>query len=329
MDRRGTLADWASEFTVRHGLEDEEQAHVLGLVAERAYPSTFDAIRTRYRLTMSTAEMWRVYCTDIAAMVSCPAAVLDGLDELRAAKWRVGVATNGAVDIQRAKLRATGISERVEGVFVSEEADARKPQTRHSRGHIVLWCPDGRSDTTRRRAEHGGLEAEALPELISRSDVLLSLCPPAAAEDTAAQVAVLGMAGVGTIYVEANAVSPSRVQRIANRLAPMPVIDAAVVGSPLSGASLEGEVHDVDGGRTRASCRPKGFCPTIRPFARSTSTVPAPRCRRGETNQHLSRRRTQRWAMEAIVSRAAAGKRGVRRRRRGWYPAESRARASN
>ncbi|MFE2595888.1 HAD family hydrolase [Streptomyces sp. NPDC059396] len=131
VDRRGTLADWANEFTARHGLEDEEQAHVLGLVAERAYPPTFDAIHTRYRLPTSTAEMWRAYCTDIAAMVSCPAAVLDGLDELRVASWRVRVATNGAVDIQRAKLRATGISERVDGVFVSEEAGARKPQTRH------------------------------------------------------------------------------------------------------------------------------------------------------------------------------------------------------
>nr|WSZ14124.1 HAD-IA family hydrolase [Streptomyces canus] len=131
VDRRGTLGDWAAEFTARHGLEDEEQAYVLGMVAERAYPSTFDAIRTRFRLPMSTAELWRAYCTGIAALVSCPAEVLDGLEELRAAGWRVGVATNGAADIQRAKLRATGISERVDGVFVSEEADARKPQTRH------------------------------------------------------------------------------------------------------------------------------------------------------------------------------------------------------
>ncbi|WP_371599942.1 HAD family hydrolase [Streptomyces sp. NBC_00564] len=131
VDRRGTLADWAAEFTTRHCLEDEEQAYVLGMVAERAYPSTFDAIRTRYRLPMSTGELWRAYCTNIAAMVSCPAEVLDGLDELRAAGWRVGVATNGAVDIQRAKLRTTGIAEHVDGVFVSEEADARKPQTRH------------------------------------------------------------------------------------------------------------------------------------------------------------------------------------------------------
>ncbi|MCF1595242.1 HAD family hydrolase [Streptomyces muensis] len=131
VDRRGALDDWAAEFASRHGLEDEGRAYVLGVLAERAYPATFDVIRTRYGLPMSTAELWRVYCTDIAALVSCPAEVLDGLVELRAAGWRVGVATNGAVDIQRAKLRATGIAERVDGVFVSEEAGARKPQTRH------------------------------------------------------------------------------------------------------------------------------------------------------------------------------------------------------
>lgn len=101
-----------------------------------------------------------------------------------------------------------------------------------ARGHIVLWCPEGRSDTTRRRAEHAGLEPEALPDLVSRSDVLLSLCPPAAAEEVAAQVAELDTIGAGTIYVEANAVAPSRVQRIVDRLTPTPVIDAAVVGSP-------------------------------------------------------------------------------------------------
>lgn len=101
-----------------------------------------------------------------------------------------------------------------------------------ARGHTVLWCPEGRSEATRRRAVRAGFEAEALPELVSRSDVLLSLCPPAAAEDNAARVAELGMAGAGTVYVEANAVAPSRVASIADRLAPMPVVDASVVGSP-------------------------------------------------------------------------------------------------
>lgn len=131
VDRKRALADWVAEFATRHGLEDEEQWHVLDMVADRAYPSTFDMIRTRYRLPISTTELWRAYCTDIGALVSCQAEVLDGLDELRAVGWRVGVATNGAVEIQRTKLQATGIAERVHGVFVSDEADTRKPQTRH------------------------------------------------------------------------------------------------------------------------------------------------------------------------------------------------------
>ncbi|CAG7643528.1 Putative hydrolase of the HAD superfamily [Actinacidiphila bryophytorum] len=104
---------------------------MLGLLAERAYPSTFEAIRTRYRLREPAEDLWGAYCADIAAMVSCPAEVLDGLDELRSAGWRVGVATNGAADIQWAKLRATGIAGHVDGAFVSEEGDARKPAVRH------------------------------------------------------------------------------------------------------------------------------------------------------------------------------------------------------
>lgn len=131
VDRRGRLGDWAAEFTGQHGLEDEERAYVLGVMAERVYPSTFEVIRRRYRLPASAEGLWRAYCTNIAAMVSCPVEVLSGLDELRAAGWRVGVATNGAVDIQWAKLRATRIVDHVDGVFVSGEGDVRKPELRH------------------------------------------------------------------------------------------------------------------------------------------------------------------------------------------------------
>jgi 3-hydroxyisobutyrate dehydrogenase-like beta-hydroxyacid dehydrogenase len=103
-----------------------------------------------------------------------------------------------------------------------------------ARGHTLLWCPDGRSDGTRLRAEGAGLRPVALPELVARSQVLFSLCPPAAAEEVAAQVAAV-RTGADAIYVEANAVAPSRMQRIAELLEPMPVVDAAVVGSPPTG----------------------------------------------------------------------------------------------
>jgi 3-hydroxyisobutyrate dehydrogenase-like beta-hydroxyacid dehydrogenase len=101
----------------------------------------------------------------------------------------------------------------------------------HARGHTVLWCPDGRSDATCSRAEGAGLQPVALAELAARSEVLLSLCPPAAAEQVAAAVADVP-SGAHAIYVEANAVAPARVHRIADRLAPLPVVDASVAGSP-------------------------------------------------------------------------------------------------
>ncbi|MFG2230821.1 DUF1932 domain-containing protein [Streptomyces sp. NPDC048723] len=99
-----------------------------------------------------------------------------------------------------------------------------------ARGVTVLWCPDGRSDATRRRAEQAGLEPAGFSGLLDRADVVLSLCPPAAAEELAAQVADHGFAE--RTYVEANAISPGRMRRIAALLPSAETIDAAVVGSP-------------------------------------------------------------------------------------------------
>ncbi|MFJ3624325.1 hypothetical protein ACIPSH_40220 [Streptomyces iakyrus] len=44
-----------------------------------------------------------------------------------------------------------------------------------------------------------------LSELLDRSDMVISLCPPAAAEDLARDIAARRFAGV---FVEANAISP-------------------------------------------------------------------------------------------------------------------------
>ena len=97
-------------------------------------------------------------------------------------------------------------------------------------GHRVLWCPDGRSEVTRARAGRYGLEAAPLEQLLAAADVLLSLCPPAAAADVAQQVADIGFTGV---YIEANAVSPATVSRVTDILpTPVVLVDASVVGSP-------------------------------------------------------------------------------------------------
>lgn len=95
----------------------------------------------------------------------------------------------------------------------------------------VLWCKTGRSTASVERAAQFVLTpAATLSELLDRSDIVISLCPPAAAEDLAREVAGHRFAGV---YVEANAINPERVQRIAGLLeSNATVVDGGVVGSP-------------------------------------------------------------------------------------------------
>ncbi|MEU9233559.1 DUF1932 domain-containing protein [Streptomyces subrutilus] len=95
----------------------------------------------------------------------------------------------------------------------------------------VLWCETGRSTASATRAVQFGLTPVAeLAELLDRSDIVISLCPPAAAEGVARDVAAHHFTGV---YVEANAISPERAQRIAALLEPAAaVVDGGVVGSP-------------------------------------------------------------------------------------------------
>src|SRR5690349_932490 len=78
----------------------------------------------------------------------------------------------------------------------------------------VLWASQGRSEATRRRAEPFE-DVGTLAELVERSDAILSVCPPGIAEDVAREVAGHGFGG---LYVEANATSPARVERIAGLL---------------------------------------------------------------------------------------------------------------
>ncbi|MGH3768623.1 MAG: DUF1932 domain-containing protein [Pseudonocardiaceae bacterium] len=103
-----------------------------------------------------------------------------------------------------------------------------------SNGHTILWCPDGRSPATLRRAEDAGLRPVPLGELLADSEVVVSICPPAVAEEIATTVAGFGYRG---IYVEANAISPARMLRIASRVAEAgtTVVDGCIFGPPPGG----------------------------------------------------------------------------------------------
>jgi 3-hydroxyisobutyrate dehydrogenase-like beta-hydroxyacid dehydrogenase len=98
-------------------------------------------------------------------------------------------------------------------------------------GYLVLWAPEGRSAATAARARTAGLTAAdgGLAELVRRSGVVLSVCPPHAALDVARQVA--GFAG---LYVDANAISPATAREVAGvvEAGGAAYVDGGIIGSP-------------------------------------------------------------------------------------------------
>lgn len=99
-------------------------------------------------------------------------------------------------------------------------------------GHVACWVPGGRSDATRERAEAHGLKAIAdLEKLCEACGVIVSICPPSASEDVARSVIECGFNG---LYLDANAISPARARRIADRVngSGAAYIDGSVIGGP-------------------------------------------------------------------------------------------------
>ncbi|MFJ9628151.1 DUF1932 domain-containing protein [Streptomyces sp. NPDC101175] len=119
-------------------------------------------------------------------------------------------------------------------------------------GARVLYVPTGRGAASLRRARDAGLEAaESLQSALATSDLVLSVCPPHAAEEVAHQVLAHPFRGV---YVEANAISPDRTRRIAAACAEraVPMVDGSIVGGPPGPGSaprlyLSGEGKEVAG----------------------------------------------------------------------------------
>lgn len=99
-------------------------------------------------------------------------------------------------------------------------------------GSPVYWASEGRSLQTRQRAENLGLiELKTLQELCETCTVILSICPPAAAEEVAGAVLSHNFQG---LYLDANAISPQRALRIADIFARAGAtfVDGGIIGPP-------------------------------------------------------------------------------------------------
>jgi 3-hydroxyisobutyrate dehydrogenase-like beta-hydroxyacid dehydrogenase len=105
-------------------------------------------------------------------------------------------------------------------------------------GAEVVWASEGRSEATAGRAA-SFTDVGSVEVLVRSSDTILSICPPAIAEEVATRVFGLGFTGT---FVEANAISPERMRRIAE-LGPR-VVDGSIIAATginlyLAGAEAE------------------------------------------------------------------------------------------
>jgi 3-hydroxyisobutyrate dehydrogenase-like beta-hydroxyacid dehydrogenase len=98
-------------------------------------------------------------------------------------------------------------------------------------GHEVLWDPAGRSRATTGRALAADLTGVKFDQLIAKSSVILSVCPPHAALDVARQVAAAGYTG---FYVDANAISVASAEQVAAIVtaAGAAYVDGGIIGQP-------------------------------------------------------------------------------------------------
>jgi 3-hydroxyisobutyrate dehydrogenase-like beta-hydroxyacid dehydrogenase len=91
------------------------------------------------------------------------------------------------------------------------------------RGDEVLWCPQGRSEETARRAAGAGLKSV---DDLRDAEVILSVCPPHAALEVARS-----LQGTPALVIDANAVSPMTAAQIGELLGDR-WVDGGIVGPP-------------------------------------------------------------------------------------------------
>ena len=102
----------------------------------------------------------------------------------------------------------------------------------HRGGCEVFWASEGRSRQTHERANaHNLIDLATLDRLCQTCSLLISVCPPHAADDVADAVLAQSYAG---LYLDANAISPQRAVEIDRRMAAAGVdfVDGGIIGPP-------------------------------------------------------------------------------------------------
>src|SRR5436190_15529567 len=118
------------------------------------------------------------------------------------------------------------------GILHPGEMGASVAASARNSGHAVFWVSEGRSPQTHQRAQDQSLvDVYSLAELCQTCSIIISVCPPHAAEAVAEQVLAQSFQG---LYVDVNAISPQRGMRMAAMLGKHSIefVDGGIIGGP-------------------------------------------------------------------------------------------------
>lgn len=111
------------------------------------------------------------------------------------------------------------------------EMGASFGETLTASGMSVLWASNSRSDATTRRANKAKMtDVKSIENIKEFAEIILSICPPRAATETANLIA-----GFEGTFVDMNAIAPEHTRDIASTIEAGNghFVDGAIVGSPV------------------------------------------------------------------------------------------------
>jgi FMN phosphatase YigB (HAD superfamily) len=142
VDRRTAFLAWAERFAEERGLGAEAVQVLVALDADgtATREEVFGGARRALGLPDEVDELIAAYRRTYFEHFTPDPAVSAALSNLKAAGWRVGVATNGPPS-QRHKLERAGLADLVDGCCISEEVGVAKPDRLMFEAAISLCAP--------------------------------------------------------------------------------------------------------------------------------------------------------------------------------------------
>lgn len=132
VSRADVFVSWAADFAAEQALDQTEIDWLVGFDQQCRLDRVpfFTGLIERYGLTLSVPELIEGWRREFASRYRLSLEVRAALQDARRAGWKIAVVTNGREQVQLAKLDACQIYPVLDGVCVSEEIGAAKPDLR-------------------------------------------------------------------------------------------------------------------------------------------------------------------------------------------------------